>query len=145
MTPVYSPLEPVGDAVVGALLRDSMVTQLAAGGVSTSVPENPTFQFVWVEVLHDGDEGGFGTTPGNGSAPTVTIRVHVFQGNHGTLRDCQRLAARVIAVLVDPPTVAGYDVFAIFHEATVPLADQELRGTVVTEIVAQFQLLLEEA
>jgi hypothetical protein len=145
MTPAYCPLAPVGDAVVHALGQDGTLATLAPGGVSTDVPENPTFPFIWVEVLQMGDLGGFGTAPGRGAVPDVTVRLHVFQGDHGTLRQAQGVVARAIAVLADPPLVASYGRIGIFHESTIPLADQELRGVKVFEVVAQFRLLIEEA
>ena len=145
MSPAYCPLAPVSDAVVQTLAANVTLVQRATGGISTDISENPTFPFLWVEVDHAGDLGGFGTKPGRGAVPDVTVRLHVFQGNRGTLRDAQGLMALAIAVLADPPAVSGYGRLGIFHESTLSLADQELRGVKVFEIVAQFRLLIEES
>lgn len=145
MTPAYCPLAPVGDAVVEALRRDGTLATLAPGGVSTDVAENPTFPFLWVEVIQGDDLGGFRSKPGLGSVPDMTVRIHVFQGDHGTVRQAQSVVARAIALLADPPAVVGYERIGIFHESTIPLGDQELRGVKVLEIVASFRLLIAEA
>ncbi|HUU84185.1 MAG TPA: hypothetical protein VM243_11845 [Phycisphaerae bacterium] len=144
MSPSYCPLASVGDAVVQALAQDATLAALAPGGVATDVDESPTFPFVLVEVLHAGDLGGFGTKPGLGAVPDMELRLHVFQGEHGTLRNAQIVIARAVAVMADPPAVSGYGRIGIFHESTIPLADQELRGVKVFEIVASFRLLIEE-
>jgi hypothetical protein len=141
------PLTALGDAVY-ALFQDPTLTALATGGVFTDVPENPTFPFLWFEVLHQSNEGGLGTKPGHGSMPGVSLRLHVFQGNYGTLRDAQVVMAQAITLLFSQPLVLdGYTVAGnepLSEIVTIPLPFEELNGVKVQELVTNVDLILEE-
>lgn len=139
----FTPLSPVAEAVYG-VLQDPALGTLAPGGVWGDVPQNPTFPFVWFEVSEDQQHGGFGTKPGRGALPEIDLRLHVFQGNYGTMRDAEAAMARAIELLADPPAVTGYSSWAIFHDQTIPLPDAELNGVKVLELVARFRLFVEE-
>lgn len=140
----FTPLAPVSDALYALLFTDATLGTLAGGGVHVDVPADPAYPFVWIEVSEPTQHGGFGTKPGLGAFPEVELRLHVFQGDGGTVRDSQLVMERVIALLADPPAVAGYASHAIFHDSTIPLADEELNGLKVHELVAQFRLYVEE-
>jgi hypothetical protein len=142
--PSFCPLGPVAEAVYGVLVLDPGLMTLAPGGVFGDVPQDPTYPFVWFEVMEDQQHGGFGTKPGRSALPEIDLRIHVFQGDNGTMRDAEAVMARAIELLADPPTVAGYASCAIFHDQTIPLPDEELNGVKVKELVARFRLYVEE-
>ena len=149
MTTYVSPLLAVGDAIY-SVLQDPVLTALVPGGVQTDVPENPDYPFVWIEILHGANYGGLGTQPGRGSMPGINLRLHVFQSNYGTARDAQYLLAQAIALLFDDaaPLVAdGYTICTghpLPEIETIPLADQELNGVKVRELVANLNIVIEE-
>jgi hypothetical protein len=147
MSPTFSPLAPVGDAVF-ARLQDATLDAMAPGGVHTDVPPDPGYPFVWVEVFEDTQLGGLGTKPGTGALPEIDLRLHVFQSDHGTMRDAQLVMARVLFLFFDdtqpPLAVDGYATCAIFHDRTVPLPDEEINGVKVRELVAMCRLYVEE-
>lgn len=141
----FCSLANVAEAVYGVLISDGPLAALAPGGVFGDVPQSPTFPFVWFEVAEDHQVGGLGTKPGRGMLPEIDLRVHVFQGDYGTMRDAEAVMARAIELLADPPVVSGYGSWAIFHDATIPLPSEELNGVKVYELVARFRLYVEEA
>jgi hypothetical protein len=145
----YTPLAPVADAVYAVLALDQEMATLAPGGVFADVPPDPGYPFVWIEVFEDRQLGGLGTKPGRGAMAEMDLRVHVFQGEHGTMRDAQLVMERVIAVVTadDALTVSGYRVCGTepFHDSTIPLPDEEINGVKVRELVARFRLFVEEA
>lgn len=153
MTAYVSPLTAVGDAVYGTLLADSTLAGLLPGGVQTDVPENPTYPFLWIELLEDTQFGGFGPWPGTaGTMPGLELRLHVYQSQYGTSRDAQIALARAIEVIaavdgsgVPTLTVSGYSVWLVAYEQAVPLPDQELNGVKVQELVGRFRLIVEES
>jgi|KBSSwiStaDraftv2_1062776.scaffolds.fasta_scaffold53339_2 hypothetical protein len=142
------PLTAVGDAVYG-LFQDAALYALAPGGVQTDVPESPTFPFLWLELLHQANYGGLGTRPGRGSVPGLQLRLHVFQGAYGTMRDAHVVMARAIELLFEgaPLVVDGYTVCSgipLPEIETIPLADQELNGVKVHELVTNIELVIQE-
>jgi hypothetical protein len=143
------PLTAAGDAVF-ALFQDAALQVLLPGGVQTDVPPDPTFPFLWIELLHNGNYGGLGTKPGRSSMPGLTLRLHVFQSNYGTARDAQIVAATAIALLFDetqPLVLDGYTLCSgqpLPEVETIPLADEELNGVKVKELVTNIDLIVEE-
>lgn len=143
------PLTAVGDAVY-ALFQDSALQLLVPGGVQTDVPPDPTFPFLWFEVLHSSNYGGLGTRPGRGSVPGLQLRLHVFQGDYGTMRDAQVVMTRAIALLFDdtvPLVVEGYTVCSgqpLPEIETIPLAEEALNGVKVKELVTTLDLIVQE-
>jgi len=144
------PLTAAGDAVY-ALFQDAALQALALGGVHSDVPPDPTFPFLWFEVLHGSNYGGLGTRPGRGSMPGLQLRLHVFQGDYGTMRDAQVVMTRAIALLFDdsvPLVVENYTVCSgqpLPEIETIPLADESLNGVKVKELVTTLDLILQEA
>jgi hypothetical protein len=142
------PLQAVGDAVY-ALLQDAALATLATGGVCSDVPQSPSYPFLWFELLHQANHGGLGTRPGQGSMPGITLRLHVFQSDYGTMRDAEIVMARAIEVLfttalvVDGYTVCGGQPLPEIE--TIPLPDEELNGVKVKELVTNIDLIVEEA
>jgi hypothetical protein len=146
------PLTAVGDAAY-ALFQDATLQQLASGGVFTDVPESPSYPFLWFEVLHEANEGGLGTQPGRGSMPHVTLRLHLFQGEGGALRDAQVAMARAIQLLFpagDATPALALDGYTLCSNRplpeiqTIPLPFEELNGVKVQELVTNVDLILEE-
>lgn len=146
------PLTAVGDAAY-ALFQDATLGGLAAGGVWTDVPESPNYPFLWFEVLHQQNYGGLGTQPGRGSMPGVTLRLHVFQGEGGSMRDAQIVMARAVQLLFpDADNVAslvldGYTLCGnrpLPEIETIPLPFEELNGVKVSELVSNIDLIVEE-
>jgi hypothetical protein len=146
------PLTAVGDAAY-ALFQDPTLQALTATRVFTDVPENPDYPFLWFEVLHQANEGGLGTQPGRGSMPHVTLRLHVFQGEGGAARDAQLVMARAIQLLFPADdataslTLDGYTLCSnrpLPEIETIPLADEELNGVKVQELVTNVDLVLDE-
>lgn len=144
----FTPLAPVADALYAVLITDPTLQALAPGGVFADVPPDPSYPFIWIEVSETAQRGGLGTKPGRGALPEVEIRLHVFQGDFGTMRDAQLVMARAIELVTadNALTVDGYRVCGTepFHDATIPLADEELNGVKVHELVAMFRLYVEE-
>jgi hypothetical protein len=145
------PLTAVGDAVY-ALFQDAQLTALVPGGVQTDVPPDPSYPFLWFEVLHQTNYGGLGTKPGRGSMPGVTLRLHVFQSDYGLMRDAQVVMARAIQLLYPtdnsvPLTLEGYTLAGgqpLSEIETIPLPFEELNGIKVSELVANIDLIVEE-
>jgi hypothetical protein len=138
----YSALSPVS-AGVYTVLNVGALTTLAPGGVGDDVAQGTGFPFVLFEV-HEKALGGFGTKPGLGTLPEIDLRVHVFSTFQGW-SEAQAVMGKVIELLRDPPAVTGYASWAIFHDDTIPLADQEIAGVKVKELVAIFRLYVELA
>ncbi len=136
----YSALSPVSAAVYTAL-NVAALTSLAPGGVSDDIAQLTGYPFVLFEV-HEKALGGFGTKPGLGQLPEIDLRVHVFSTFQG-YSEAQAVMGQVIALLADPPTVTGYRSWAIFHDQTITLSDQEIAGRKVKELVGLFRLYVE--
>lgn len=149
--PYILPLTAVADAVY-ALFQDAQLQILAIGGVHTDVPQNPTFPFLWCEVLHDKNYGGLGTKPGRGSMPGVTLRLHVFVGEYGTAREGQIVMARAIQLLFPaddsvPLVMDGYTLCSggpMPDVESIPLSFEELNGVKTQELVENVELIVEE-
>ena len=141
------PLTAVGDAVY-ALFQDAALQALATGGVNSDVPESPSYPFLWIELLHQANYGGLGTRPGQGSVPGLQLRLHVFQGDYGTMRDAQVVMAKAIDLLFTTALVVdGYTVCSgipLPEIETIPLPDEELNGVKVKELVTNIDLVVAE-
>lgn len=137
----HSAMAPVAEAVYG-VLQDTTLLAALAGGVHTDVPANPTYPFLWLEIFHETEQRGFGT----GGLPEMDIRTHIFSQAAGLAEahDANRLA---IAVLRDVAmTVTGYAMCGhVFYRETISLADQEIQGVKVHELVSLFTAFVEEA
>lgn len=136
----YLSLSPVAAAVF-AKVNVAAVTVLATGGVHDDVPQAPTFPFVWLEVEELRDVRGFGT----GGLPEVRLRAHVFSQYEG-MREAQQIMEQVITVLRDASlTVSGYtQAGLVFYDETIPLADEQLHGVKVHELISSFRIYVEE-
>jgi hypothetical protein len=138
----YSALSPVSAGVFTAL-NVAALTALAPGGVCDDVAQSTGYPFVLFAV-NEKALGGFGTKPGLGTLPEIDLRVHVFSTFQGW-SDAQAVMGKAIELLKDPPTVTGYGSWAIFHDQTIALADQEIAGVKVKELVALFRVYVELA
>ncbi len=141
MSTSYSALTPVSVAVYAAL-NVAAVTDRAPGGVHEVLPQKTRYPCVLYEVTEARQLGGFGTKPGVGQLPEIDLRVHVFSQQR-TLKEAQAIVDQVLALLADPPAVAGYGSWAIFHDATIDLGDQVVAGVTVHEVVAICRLYVE--
>lgn len=142
------PLLAVGDAVYALLVTDATLGALVPGGVQSDVPPTPAYPFLWIELLHGANYGGLGTRPGQGSMPGLSLRLHVFQSDYGTMRDAQIVMARAIDLLFTTPLVVdGYTVCSgipLPEIETIPLPDELLAGVKVKELVTNVTLIVEE-
>lgn len=136
----YSALSPVSVGLF-TVLNVAALTALAPGGVGDDIAQSTGYPFVLFEV-HEKALGGFGTKPGLKTLPEIDLRVHVFSAYQGW-SEAQGVMGKVIELLATPPTVTGYSSWAIFHDATITLADQEVAGVKVKELVALFRLYVE--
>jgi hypothetical protein len=147
--PYVHALTPVGDAVYGVLVSDATLAALATGGVYSDIPADPSYPLLWIELLHQTNHGGLGTRPGQGSMPGITVRLHVYQSNYGTMRDAQIVMARAIELLFTTPlAVTGYTVCGgepLPEIDMIPLPLEELNGVKVQELVTTIDLIVEEA
>lgn len=147
------PLTAVADAVY-ALFQDPTLAAMVPMGVQTDIPPgDKQYPLLWFEVLHQTNYGGLGTQPGRGSMPGVTLRLHVFQSEYGTIRDSQLVMARAIALLfptddnVAALTLEGYTLCSnrpLPDIETIPLPFEELNGVKVSELVTNIDLIVEE-
>jgi len=148
MSPHILPMQAVGDATYALFITDETLAGLATGGVFSDVPPSPEFPFLWFELLHGANYGGLGTKPGSGSVPGLTLRLHVFQSDYGTMRDAQIVMARAIELLFTTPLVVeGYTVCSgipLPEIETIPLPSELLSGVVVKELVTSVELICEE-
>lgn len=137
---MYLALQPVSVAVF-TLLNVAALTALAPGGVTDDPAQGTAFPFVWYEVREARDLRGFGT----GGLPEIELRVHSFTTYEG-MREAQLVNQKVIELLRDQAlTVSGYDMCGhVFYDETVPLAEEELNGVKVHELVSMFRIYVEE-
>jgi hypothetical protein len=140
--PSYTPLSPVSAAIFAAL-NVAAVTSLAPGGVADDIAQASAFPFVLYTVSEAQQLGGFGTKPGAGALPEIEVQIHVFS-EYGGFAEAQAVMAQVLKLLADPPAVAGYSSWAIFHDSTTPFSDQIVGGVKVKELVAMLRLYVEE-
>jgi len=142
VSPSYSALSPVSAAIFTAL-NVAALTALAPGGVGDAVAQVTTFPYVLYEVS-ERVMGGLGSKPGTGKRSLeVDLRLHVFSTHIG-FSEAQAVMAKCIELLKDPPAVAGYGSWAIFHDETIPLAGETVAGVRVNELVANMRLYVSE-
>jgi hypothetical protein len=139
----YSALAPVAAAVFG-VLQDATLLATLTGGWHNDVPQAPTYPFGWYE-LQERERRGFGT----GSLPELELRTHVFSQRGGSLAglaEAQEANRLTVAVLRDAGlTVTDYtQAGRVIWDETVVLADQEIHGVKVHEVVALFRIYMEE-
>lgn len=136
---MYLALSPVSAAVYTALNVAALIA-LAPGGVTDDPAQGGTFPFVWIE-LSERDTRGFGTK----GLPEVSLRVHTFSTYQGA-KEAQDINAKVIQLLRDQPlAVSGYTQCGlVFYDETVMLANEELNGVKVRELVSLFRIYVEE-
>lgn len=136
----YSALSPVSAGIYAALNVAGLLA-LATGGVSDDIAQGTGYPFVLFEV-HETASGGFGTKPGTGQLPQIDLLVHVFSQFQG-MSQAQAVMGKVLELLKDPPAVTGYSSWAIFHDETLNLGDQNVGGVKVKELLARFRLFVE--
>ena len=126
---------------LATLINVSAVTSLVGSRIYDDIPQAPTFPFVWYEVQEASDERGFGT----GGLPLVELRVHAFSTYEGG-REAQQILAAVIGVLKDQAlTASGYEQAGrIEYRRTLLLPDELIQGVKCRELVAFFELWVEE-
>jgi hypothetical protein len=126
---------------IASLINVPALTSLCGGRVYDDIPQPPTFPFVWYEVSERSDERGFGT----GGLPLVDLRVHACSTYEGA-KEAQGLIAAVIGLLKDQAlTATGYQQAGrIEYRRTVLLPDEIIQGVKCRELVAFFELWVEE-
>ena len=135
-----SALEPVSLAVFAKLQGDETLQGLTPGGWHDDLPQAPTYPCGWFEV-RERDIRGFGT----GGLPEVELRTHVLTAYAGKV-EAMRINSRVVQVLKDAALVVeGYDQCGlIFWDDSAPIADEEINGVKVKEIVGFYRIYVEE-
>ena len=124
-------LGPVGEAIY-AILQDATLQAAATGGVYGDVPEEPSYPFVWFELLGDEDIRGFGT----GEIPEIELRVHA-NSLLQTASEAQNVCGYAEAVLRDATlTIDGYtQAGKVVYRNSVKLPNQTLFGVKTYEVV----------
>ncbi len=138
---VYSALDPVSAAIYSTL-NVSALTTLAPGGVGDDIAQLTSRPSLLYEV-QERNLGGLGQKPGTGRTMEIDIRLHVFSEAQGFI-EAQQIMAVAIGLLRDAPAVTGYGSWAIFHDDTIPLADEEIAGVKVKELVSIWRLYVTE-
>lgn len=140
-----TPIEPMTEVLYG-VFQDPALLALVAGGVHSQLPTDPRYPVLWFELRENAQAGGFGTKPGDDTLPELELRIHVFAAYQGG-REAQRAMTRAIQLIADPPTDTSerYNVWAIFHDQTIPIPDAELNGVAVHELVSIHRLYVQEA
>lgn len=146
-------LDPVSAALYSTLNVTSLQA-LAPGGIGDHIgqrvpaADGSFATFVLFEVAEDAQLGGFGTKPGQGALPQVSLRVHVFFAG-SSLVPGQQAMAEVIRLLSasNALSVSGYTVCGTepFYDQTKNLGQQLVAGVEVTELVSLWRLYVEEA
>lgn len=144
----YSALEAVSAAVFARLNVAAMKSAYPTGaGATGGVTDNPlagTFPFLWYEVREDpASHRGLGVGP---SLLRVELRLHAFCQYPG-MREAQRIIAGAAALLMPPAallTVSGFSHRSVLDYDAVPLANEELNGVKVRELVKDFALFLDQ-
>jgi hypothetical protein len=134
----YSALAPVS-AGIYTLLHVAALTALATGGIGDDIAQGSGYPFVQYDVDEE-DLGGLGAKSGTpGSVFDIDILVHVYSQYEG-MHEAQTIMAKVIELLADPPTVAGFSSVAIFRNGkSINLGDQIVAGVKVKELIQRFR------
>lgn len=126
---------------IASLINVAGLTSLVSTRIYDDIPQAPTFPFVWYEVNEQQDDRGFGA----GGLPLVEVRVHAFSQYEGA-REAQQIIHAVIGLLKDQAlTASGYtQAGRIEYRRTVLLPDELIQGVKCRELVAFFELWVEE-
>lgn len=148
MTASYLPLQPMAEGLMAVLGVDATLRGLMGQGwIGTDLPQDPVFPCLWIEIWNAEQAGGFGTRPGSGALPLLTVRFHVFSTYRGWT-EANGIMARVLALVAAPGAlaVAGYTVCGDegFHDAVTPLPDEALNGVKCKELVSEHRWFVEE-
>jgi hypothetical protein len=145
MSPSYSSLDAVSAAVYTTLNVASLLA-LAPGGVGDAI-EQLTARPCVLYAVSERVQAGFGAgnkAGAGGRTLEVDLRLHVFSEYVG-FYEAQSVMSECIRLLADPPTVAGYGSWAIYHDETIPLGREIVAGVVVNELVANMRLYVSES
>jgi hypothetical protein len=138
---MYSALGPVAEAVV-VVLQDPTLQAAAIGGIWDDLPQNPQFPCVWFELQAIENRG-----LGRGGLPRLELRTHVFS-DYGGLMQAREIDRLIIGLLRDQPVPVDPALYTCCGETvwngTIPVADEELNGVKVHELVSIFTIWVEE-
>jgi hypothetical protein len=114
MTASYLSVGPVSRALY-AIFQDAAFVALCPGGVTDSLPQDPTYPCLLFTVSEGKQLGGLGTKPGRaGALPEVVIRLQVLTQYGGETQAQTVMAAAIALVTADNAfTVEGYTVCGI--------------------------------
>lgn len=127
---------------VRAALNVTAMNTLVSSRIYETVPQKPTFPFIFYEVRESRDLRGLGT----GGLPEVELRVHAFSEIE-TMAEAQTIIQKAIELLRDQAvTVTGYtQAGRVFYDETMPLSSEVIQGVACREVVAMFRIYVEEA
>lgn len=130
---------PVTEAIFG-LLQDATLQAAVGGRLFDDLPQGVTRPCVLVEIFNEQNIRGMGTT----GPRELEVRTHVFS-DLGSLSEAKSIDAQIVALMdlsVLAPT--GFQACGTtWHHESVPLANQELSGVKVHEVVSIFTLTVE--
>jgi hypothetical protein len=141
MTAVYSALSAVSAGVYGALNVQSLLT-LAPGGVGDDIAQGTSYPFVLYQVS-EAPIAQMGGRPGTGRTLAIALRLYIYTQYAG-MSQAQAIAEECIALLAHPPSVSGFNSWAIFHDETVPVGRDMIAGVPVNELVVNLRLFVTE-
>ena len=133
-----SALEPVSEAVYAAL-NVSGLTSLV-GGLHESVPQSPTYPFVWWQLRETDTTGTFTQV-----FKTCDLSVHCFSTYQGS-QEAQQVISKVVELLRGASlSPTAHTALIVTHEGTRAMADKRsASGELVKHLVAEFELLVSE-
>jgi len=127
-----SALEPVGEAVYGAL-NVSAFTTLASGGVYDDPPQDVSYPFAWYTVREDDVDGTFGQ-----AMKRCRVRVHAFSQYQGN-QETQKILNKAVDLLrYTTPSLSNHTALLVTHESSTGLPDELINGVKTKHGVADF-------
>ena len=132
---------PVTEAIFG-VLNDATLQAAVNGRVFDDLPADVARPCVLFEVFQEENIRGFGTT----GPRELEIRTHVFS-DLGSLSEAKSLDAQLVALLdLAVPTITSFAMCGtVWHHESVTLANSELSGIKVHEVIGIHTLIVERS
>lgn len=144
----YLSLGPVTEALVARLNVPALLV-FAPGGATDDPQQGIDFPFVWFEVFETRNYGGLGTEPGLGARREIELRLHAFTRSDETVtwaRNHLVIQTAIELLFAAPLLATGYLCTDWQPDVrTTPLAEVELQGVKVKELVTTVLFWVTEA
>jgi hypothetical protein len=144
----YLSLGPVSEALVTRLNVPALLLR-APGGATDDPVQGIDFPFVWFEVFETRNYGGLGTAPGRGARREIEVRLHAFTRSDETVTWARNheVMQIVLELLMAAPLLVTDYLCGDWHPdvRTTPLAEVELQGVKVKELVTTVLFWVTEA